>query len=337
MAATQVLTLAEAEAIATAALAANRTSATNASQTARALVAAEADGQPGHGLSRVPSYALQARCGKVDGFATPALYRAAPAAIRIDARHGFAYPAIELAIAELSGLARSEGIAIAALRHSHHFGVAGAHVEKLATQGLVALLFGNTPQAMPFWGGKRSALGTNPIAFAAPLPGGRAPLVIDMALSVAARGKIVAAQRAGKLIPADWAVDAAGNPTTDPGAALGGSLAPVGGAKGASLALMVEILAAALTASAFGWEASSMFDDKGGPPDVGQTFLAIDPVALSGGAFEARMEVLIAAMAAETQVRHPGSRRLAARARSDSDGLQIPAALVAEIRALASA
>lgn len=333
------LALADAEALAAAALVASNTSPAAARSTARALVAAEADGQAGHGLSRVPSYALHARCGKVQGHAVPRVEQVAGAALRVDAGLGFAYPAIDAALAALAPLARQMGVAVAALHRSHHFGQAGAHAERLANEGLVAIVFGNTPKAMAFAGGRRAMLGTNPIAFAAPRratgSNADAPLVVDLALSVAARGKIVNAQKAGKPIPADWAVDAHGTPTTDPNAALQGTLSPIGGPKGAALALMVEVLTAALTGSHYGWEASSFFDDRGGPPDMGHLFLALDPARLSGGAFDARMGVLFEAIAAENGVRVPGSRRLAARAKAAAHGLEIPAALHAELTALA--
>jgi (2R)-3-sulfolactate dehydrogenase (NADP+) len=328
------LSLAEAEALALEALLASRTSAGNAAPTARALVAAEADGQGGHGLSRVPSYALQSRAGKVNGFATPRVEQIAGAALRVDGGFGFAYPAIDAAIEALAPLAREQGIAVAAMHRSHHFGQAGAHAERLAELGLVALVLGNSPRAMAFWGGRKAMLGTNPLAFAAPLPGGAAPLVIDLALSVAARGKIVAAEKAGKPIPAGWAVDADGNPTTDPKAALAGTLLPIGGAKGGALALMIEIFAAAITGSAFGWEASSFFDDKGGPPNMGHVLIAIDAGRLSAGAFDARMTALLEAMAAEPGARLPGTRRLTNRTRAAAEGVAIPPALLAEIRAL---
>jgi (2R)-3-sulfolactate dehydrogenase (NADP+) len=179
-------------------------------------------------------------------------------------------------------------------------------------------------------------LGTNPIAFAAPLPGeGTPPLVVDLALTVAARGKIVAAQTDGRTIPHDWAHDARGRPTTDPTEALGGTLLPIGGAKGAALALMVEVVAAALTGSAFGWEASSMFDDRGGPPNVGQTIIAIDPRRVCADRFDARMSALIEIVAAEPAARLPGLSRLQARANAARDGLAIPAALHAQLAALA--
>jgi len=329
------LDLAEAEELACEALVACRTSAENARVTARALVAAEADGQGGHGLSRVPSYALQARSGKVDGYAIPRLEQVAGSAVRVDGGFGFAYPAIDVATAALVPITREHGVAVAAIHRSHHFGQAGAHAERLAGRGLVAIVLGNSPKAMAFWGGRRPALGTNPLAFAAPLPGGADPLVIDLAMSVAARGKIVAAEKAGRPIPSDWAVDADGHPTTDPKAALGGALLPIGGAKGGALALMIEIMAAALTGSAYGWEASSFFDDKGGPPNMGHVLVALDPLKLSAGGYDERMTTLLEAIAAEPGARLPGTRRLANRKRAAAEGIAIPAALHAEIRALA--
>jgi (2R)-3-sulfolactate dehydrogenase (NADP+) len=328
------LSLAEAEALAIDALTASRTSPANARATARALVAAEADGQAGHGLSRVPSYALQSRAGKVDGHATPVVERAAPAALRVDGGFGFAYPAIDRAIEVLAPITRENGIAVAALHRSHHFGQAGAHAERLAAAGLVALVLGNSPKAMAFWGGRRAMLGTNPLAFAAPLPGAPDPLVVDLALSVAARGKIVAAEKAGRPIPAGWAVDAEGQPTTDPGAALAGTLLPIGGAKGGALALMIEIMAAAVTGSAFGWEASSFFDDRGGPPDMGHVLIALDATLLSAGAYPERMNTLLEAMASEPGARLPGIRRLENRTRAAREGLLVSPALLAEIRTL---
>ena len=328
------LSLGEAEALARQALVSNRTSAESAGPTARALVAAEADGQAGHGLSRVPSYAIQSRAGKVNGFATPTVERVAGAALRVDAAFGFAYPAIELAIDALVPLTKDNGIAVAAIHRSHHFGQAGAHAERLAERGLLALVLANSPKAMAFWGGRKAMLGTNPLAFSAPLPNGAPPLVIDLAMSVAARGRIVAAEKAGKPIPNDWAVDADGQPTSDPKAALGGTLLPIGGAKGGALALMIEILAAAVTGSAFGWEASSFFDDRGGPPNLGHVFIALDPGRLSAGGYESRMATIIDAIAVEPGVRLPGTRRLASRARAAAEGVTITPALHEEIRAL---
>ena len=166
------------------------------------------DGLKGHGLSRVPMYAAQAKVRKIDGTATPAVTRPRPGLIAIDAANGFAFPAIELAEAALPDAARSQGIAAAAIRRSSHCGAAGHPVERLADKGLVALMFVNTPGAMAPWGGSKPVFGTNPVAFACPLPG-RAPLVIDLSLSKVARGNIMTAKQRGETIPEGWALDAA--------------------------------------------------------------------------------------------------------------------------------
>ncbi len=305
-----------------------------ARSTARALVCAERDGQAGHGLSRVASYCAQCRVGKIRTDAKPLVAQVRQGAVMVDAAHGFAYPALDLAIAELCRMTPETGIAIAGVKRSHHVGQAGAHVEKLADEGFIALLFANTPKAIAFWGGAAPMMGTNPIAFAAPM--GDAPsLVIDLALSVAARGKIVAAHKEGASIPAGWAFDEDGAPTTDAAAALRGSLAPLGGAKGAALAMMVEILAAPLTGAYFGFEASSFLDSEGAPPNVGCVLLAIDPGLFAGNQFTERMKTLAAALGDTPGARFPGEQRLKNRERVKAEGLTLSALLYEELAALA--
>ena len=162
------LSLADAREIIVNILEGHKTRPENALCVANALVSAEMDGQRGHGLSRVPSYAAQSLSGKVDGMATPTVVDRKNAAIRIDAAHGFAYPAFDLATTELLALAKETGIAAATIYRSHHFGQAGYHAERLAKKGLLAMVFGNSPQAIAPWGGHKGVFGTNPIAFAAP-------------------------------------------------------------------------------------------------------------------------------------------------------------------------
>jgi (2R)-3-sulfolactate dehydrogenase (NADP+) len=332
---TVTLGAAELEALIAAALVASNTGEANARSVARALVQAEIDGQKGHGLSRVPSYAAQAKAGKVDGHAMPEVRQTRPGSLMIDVRNGFAYPAFDLAIARLPGLAGTAGIAAAGFVRSHHFGVVGRHVERLAEVGVVALAFGNTPKAMGAWGGKQALFGTNPIAFAAPRREG-APVVVDLALSQAARGKIVSAAQKGEPIPGNWAVDAQGRPTTDAAAALQGALLPIGGSKGAALALMVEILAVALTGARFAFEASSFFDTEGAPPGVGQLLITIDPGAFGGrDLFADRIGLLARMIEGDGGARLPGSRRLALRERAEREGVAVDAKLLDEVRALA--
>ena len=144
--------------------------------------------------------------GKVDGHAVPNVSEPRTATLLIDAAGGFAYPALDLAIARLPGIAAKTGIAAAGLMRSHHCGVVGQHVERLADAGLVALMVANTPHAMAAWGGRKGVFGTNPIGFAVPRRG-RPPVVVDMALSQVARGKIMTAAQKGEPIPEGWATE----------------------------------------------------------------------------------------------------------------------------------
>ena len=311
-------------------LAASRTSPVNAAAVARALVAADLDGIASHGLSRLPAYSDQARVGKVDGQAVPVIVTRTPAAVRVDARCGFAFPAMDLALATAIELAPQTGIAAVAIANSHHCGVAGHHVERLAERGLIGLLLANTPAAMAPWGGTRATFGTNPIAFAAPRLSAP-PLVVDLSLSKVARGRVVVARQRGEPIPSDWALDAAGRPTTDPAAALVGTMVPMADAKGAALALMVEILAATLTGSLHASEASSFLDADGGPPRVGQLIVAIDPTAFGATGYSTRIEALIDEIVHQPGARLPGARRLEERRRRTAAGLAIEDALLREI------
>ncbi|MEC9265860.1 MAG: Ldh family oxidoreductase [Pseudomonadota bacterium] len=312
----------------------NRTSTPNAESVAEALVAAQIDGHAGHGLSRLPSYAAQALSGKVKGFAEPVADRAGAAAVRIDAGYGFAFPALDLARRELRRIVPDTGIAAATIHRSHHFGAAGRHVELLAEDGLIGLVLGNSPKAIAPWGGTKGVFGTNPIAFAAPMGPMQPPLLIDLSLSKVARGKIMVAAKNDEPIPEGWALDADGEPTTDAEAALNGTMIPMGDAKGAALVLMVEILAAALTGANFGYEASSFFTADGDPPGVGQTLIALDPVALSGGAFRDRLSALVQTILDQEGTRLPGTRRLKNRAEAAREGIRVPDTLMAELNAL---
>lgn len=328
-----ILSLAAAEALVIAALQRCRTSPANAASVARALVVAEAEGLTGHGLGRVPSYAAQAKNGKVDGAAEPVVEYVTPALTRIDAAFGFAFPALERAVEAVAEGAPMMGIAAAAVRRSHHCGVAGHHVERLAEKGLVGLLFANTPAAIAPWGGRTGVFGTNPIAFACPLPG-EPPIVVDLSLSKVARGAILSAKQKGQPIPEGWALDRDGNPTTDIHAALAGTMVPLGDAKGTALALMVELLAAGLTGAKYAADASSFLDDKGNPPATGQLLIALDPHLIGGEATIAHFGRLADQIRAQEGARLPGARRIALRQKARDSGLVVATSLVTEIEAL---
>lgn len=327
---TKTVSVDELLALATGALAAANTSPDHAAMVAEALVAADAEGLSGHGVSRVPFYADQALSGKVDGRAVPEVRVTASGAVYVDARDGFAYPAIRLGLDRALSLVGDAGTVSVAVTNSHHSGSSGYHVEHIANHSCIALGFTNSPSAMAPWGGHKGTFGTNPIAFACPRRN-HAPLVIDLSLSKVARGKIMVAAQKGEGIPLGWALDAEGQPTTDANAAMAGTMVPIGDAKGAALALMVEILTAALTGAHFAYEASSFFTAEGPPPRIGQFFLVIDPRVFAGARFTARVEELIAQIRAQEGTRLPGDRRLAQREKARREGIVIPEPLYQDL------
>ena len=290
--------------------------------TALALVRAEAQGIASHGLSRVAQYASHLRSGRVDGEAEPVIAREHGATLLVDARDGFAFPACEIAVARGSQLARKFGVCFAAVTNSHHAGVLVDHLRPAAGEGLVGLGFANSPAAMPAAGGKHAIFGTNPVAAIFPRKDAD-PLMIDLSLSETARGKIAVAAKEGRAIPEGWALDKDGRPTTDAKAALQGSMLPIGGTKGAMLALVVELLVTSLTGAHIGIEASSFFDDEGNRPRIGQAFLLLNPGALAGqGAYDERIETLVAHMLADEGVRLAGARRLALERKARAEGVE---------------
>jgi (2R)-3-sulfolactate dehydrogenase (NADP+) len=327
-------TIAELRTLANQALRNAGANAAMADSTARALVDAEAQGLTSHGLSRISQYTTHLRNGRADGKAIPVVSKSKGGAVLIDARMGLAFPACSLAVADAIARAREFGVAFAGVTNSHHFGVAAHHLVPVAKAGMVGLAFGNSPAAMTAAGGKRPLFGTNPIAAIFPRREG-APLTIDLSLSEVARGKVMLAAKQSQPIPLGWALDVDGNPTTDAQAALEGSMLPMGGTKGAMLAMIVELLACALTGAAMGFEADSFFVDAGNQPRIGQAFLVIDPDALAGrSAYFDRIETLIEAMVADAGVRLPGARRDALAAAAKKDGIEIPQALADQLAQL---
>ncbi len=310
-----------------------------AAATARALVQAEAQGIASHGLSRVPQYATHLKNGRANGQAVAQVARRKGAALLVDARQGLAFEACELAVREAVSVAREMGVCFVGVSNSHHCGVLVDHLRPVAQAGYVGMAFANSPSAMPVAGGRHAIMGTNPIAAIFPRQG-HDPLMIDLSLSEVARGKLMVAAKEGRSIPLGWALDAQGQPTTDPQAGMAGSMLPVGAAtspKGAMLALVVELLVTAVIGAQFGFEASSFFVDEGNAPRIGQAFLVIDPGALSGSAsyFE-RIEVLIREMLVDEGVRLAGARRLALERAAAEQGVKIPDALMAQLQALAA-
>src|SRR5258707_6675176 len=254
----------------------------------------------------------------------------------IDSRDGLPYESAAWAIGEAIQRARRNGIGFAGVTNSAHVGVLGIHLLPVAQEGMVGVAFTNSPAAIPPWGGKRALFGTDPVAFAFPRENAD-PLVIDLALTTVVRGKIMVAMTKGEKIPEGWALDRHGKPTTDPKEAIeAGSLFPMGGAKGAMLALMFELICASLTGAAIGPEADSFFSEEGNRPRIGQAFIAIDPGALAGTAtYLERVETVVRTMLADPEVRLPGARRFAAEKSALAQGIEVPDELLAQIEKLA--
>lgn len=307
-----------------------------AAAAARHLVRAEEQGLPTHGMSRVPFYVSMLRAGRADGSAVPRLAAGAPGVCLIDNADALPYESCALAIAEAVERARANGIGLAGITNSAHMGVLGIHLLDVAKAGMVGIAFTNSPAAIPAWGGTQALFGTNPVAAVFPRRSAD-PLVIDLALTTVVRGKIMLAMQRDEPIPEGWAMDRHGKPTTDPKEAIEhGSMYPIGGAKGAMLALMFELFCSALTGSAFGREADSFFSEQGNKPRVGQLFLAVDPAALAGRErYFDRVESIIAAMLADPGVRLPGAKRFAAQAGAAA-GIEVPDDLLKRIEALAA-
>lgn len=309
-----------------------------AAAAARHLVAAELHGLPTHGMSRVPFYCGFLRSGRSDGAGAPVLAAERGGACLIDNRDALPYEACAWAIEEIIVRARRNGVAYAGIRASSHAGVLGIHLLPVARAGMVGIAFTNSPAAIPAWGGRKALFGTNPVAFAFPRKDAD-PLVIDLALTTVVRGKIMLAMQKGEKIPEGWALDREGRPTTDPKEAIEhGSLFPIGGAKGAMLALAFELMCASLTGAAIGAEADSFFSETGNTPRIGQSFLAIDPGALAGvDRYAERVETLVRTMCVDPAVRLPGARRFAAEKRGRAEGIEVPDDLLARIGKLAAA
>jgi (2R)-3-sulfolactate dehydrogenase (NADP+) len=293
---------------------------------ARSIRLAERDGVRSHGLTYLPVYAEHLACGKVDGRAVPELSQSRSAAVLVDARHGFAHPAIDAGLPLLIEAAPSFGIAALTLRRSYNCGVLGHHAERIAEAGLIGLCFTHAPASVAPVGGRVPVVGTNPVALGVPDGQGGARFVLDQSASAVAKSEVILRSRSGEAIPEGWALDAEGQPTTDATAALKGSMLPAGGAKGFGMGLIVEVLASALAGAVASRDASPFSGPAGGPPATGQCFLAIDPTAFAAG-FGDRIATLAEAIEMQEGARLPGARRMAARKRTEAEGVEIDDAL----------
>ncbi|RSL54578.1 hypothetical protein CEP51_014693 [Fusarium floridanum] len=264
----------------------------NATIVARCLVAADLRGVDTHGMNRIPSYMERIRQGVLNASAQPVVNQVTPAVAQVDGKNGFGFVAAHMGMAAAIESARVFGIGMASIKHSNHFGMSAWIVQQALDADMMSLVFTNSSPALPAWGGKSKLMGVSPIACGAPGKGPMENFILDMAPSVAARGKIYKAKRRGEKIPSDWALDSEGRPTDDPEAALGGVMLPMGGPKGSALSIMMDVFSGVLSGSAFAGHVTNPYDPSK-PADVGHFLVAIKPdLFMSLDEFRERMQYL---------------------------------------------
>ena len=290
---------------------------------ARVIVAGERDACKSHGIYRIEGALRTVKAGKVKADAVPELLlQDGSAIVKVDAKGGFANPAFELGLPALAERARSFGLAAMAINDCTHFSALWPEAEAVTEQGLATLVMCPSYATVAPTGGNKPLLGTNPFAFGWPRPG-TSPYVFDFATSVAARGEIELHRRAGKQLPEGWAIDADGNPTTDPEAALAGAMLPFGGHKGSAIGTMIELLAGIMIGDLTSPEVLDYLGTTTLAPFHGELILAFSPEAFSAGRSGnpfARAEVLFESIVGQG-ARLPSQRRYAARAKSAADGI----------------
>lgn len=253
----------------------NGVSEQNAEIIANCMVAADLRGVDTHGINRIPSYMERVRQGALDATAEPKLTQITPVVAQVDAQNGFGFLAAHAGMAAAVEAAKVYGIGMTSIKHSNHYGMSAWLVQQALDADMMSLVFTNSSPALPAFGGKSKLLGVSPIACGAPGRDGQ-DFILDMAPSVAARGKIYKAKRRGEKIPLDWALDAEGKATDDPEAALGGVMLPMGGPKGSALAIMMDVFSGVLSGSAFAGHVTGPYDPSK-PADVGHFLVAIKP------------------------------------------------------------
>lgn len=307
----------------------------NARAIAETVWMAERDGCSSHGLFRIPGYVGSLKSGKVNGHAMPKLERTAPSVLWVDGDGGYTPLALSMMMADFADLTKSQGVAIAAITNTFHFAALWPEVEALARRGLCAIACTSYKPCLPPAGGKKPLYGTNPLAFSWPrqLENPHAdPLAFDQASAFMARGDVMIHARDGKPLPDGAGIDRDGNPTNDPNKVLEGAQLPFGGYKGASIAMMIELMAGPLIGEQLSLEAAESDIEDGGPARGGEFILAMDPTKtaqkpISGG----HAERLFQAIANEEGARLPGEGRLQRREKIAREGVHIPKSLLEKI------
>ena len=302
--------------------------AVQAGALARVIVAGERDACKSHGIYRIEGTLRTVKAGKVKPDAVPELLPTEGSAIvKVNANGGFANPAFELGVPALAERARKFGLAALVINDCTHFSALWPEVEAVTAEGLAGMVMCPSYATVAPTGGNKPLFGTNPFAFGWPRRGG-SPYVFDFATSVAARGEIELHRRAGKELPEGWAIDADGNPTTNPDAALAGAMLPFGGHKGSAISTMIELLAGIMIGDFTSPEALEYLGTTALAPAHGELIIAMSPEAFAAGRPGdpfARAEVLFEAILGQG-ARLPSQRRFAAREKSEAEGISLTAA-----------
>jgi (2R)-3-sulfolactate dehydrogenase (NADP+) len=294
---------------------------------ADAVRKAESVGNKICGLYYLESYCTQLTTGRVRGDVEPVISRPRPGVVEVDAKFGFAQPAFARGVPEAVKAARENGVASLAVGHAHTCTSLGYFTEQIAREGLIGFGLTNASPIVAPPGGKTRVIGTNPIAFSVPDGNGGIAMQFDQSTTTVALGKITMAKAAGETIPEGWAVDAEGRPTTDPEAALGGSLVSMGGYKGWGFGLMAELLAAGMTGGVVSRDVKPLKAPDGPPHDLGQYYLLIDPEG--SGAFFDRLAAVEAGVALDEGARMPGQGK------SPTNPVDLDEGVWAQVRGLA--
>ncbi|WP_298261660.1 Ldh family oxidoreductase [uncultured Litoreibacter sp.] len=301
------VTLEEIETLSVAALTRHGAAPWVTAEVARAIRRAEETGNVICGLYYLESYCLQLTSGRVNGVVEPEVTRPRPGAVKADAKFGFAQAAFARALPEAVAAATENGTASLAVAHAHTCTSLGFFTEQIAAAGLIGIGFTNASPVVAPPNGNAAVIGTNPIAMT--VPGQDAPAMhFDFSTSAVALGKITMAKSAGEKIPLGWAVDAQGQPTTDPEAALQGALVSAGGYKGWGFGLMGEVLAAGMTGSVNSLDVGGLKLADGPPHGLGQFYMLMDPGTYTD-AFDARIARVVDAVAQQPDARIPGAAR----------------------------
>jgi LDH2 family malate/lactate/ureidoglycolate dehydrogenase len=242
---------------------------------ADSLIRADLEDAGSHGISRLGIYAKRLGEGRIA--ARPAIgIEPHGSILHVDGGNGLGQVVSMRALQAAMELAGETGIVGAFVRGSNHFGTAAYYCQHACDNGMALIAMTNSPPGIPPWGGRKAFFGTNPLAFGFPIRPGQPPVIVDMSSSVAARGKIILADKQGEPIPTGWAIDENGAPTTDPAAALRGAVLPLGGAKGYALALAIEAMVSLLSQAAFGPHVRNLYKENENAANVGHCFLVLN-------------------------------------------------------------